>query len=123
MYIHEIGRIDAEPYGAARDRADRRRPRRSLARAHEYAVARQERREVRLARDRPDAGPAAAVRNAERLVQVEVRHVGAELARRREADERVQVRAVDVHLPAVRVDDLADARRCPARTRRASTDT
>ena len=31
--------------------------------------------------DRADAGPAAAVRDAERLVQVQVRDVGAELAR------------------------------------------
>ena len=78
---------------------------------------------MRLARDRPHAGTAAAVRNAERLVQVEVRHVGAELAGRGEADQRVQVRAVDVDLAAVRVDDLADRGGCLPRTRRASTDT
>ena len=76
MYIHEIGRIDALPYGAARHRADR-----VGVAARQVAVPGQERREMRADADRPDAGPAAAVRNAERLVQVEVRDVGAELAR------------------------------------------
>ena len=64
---------------------------------------------MRADADRTDAGAAAAVRNAERLVQVEMRHVGAELAGRGEADERIQVRAVDVHLAAVLVDDRAEA--------------
>ena len=64
---------------------------------------------MRLHRHRTDARAAAAVRDAERLVQVEVRHVRAEVAGRREADQRVEVGAVDVHLPAVRVHDLADA--------------
>ena len=62
---------------------------------------------MRLHRHRPHARPAAAVRDAERLVQVEVRDVGAEVPRRRDADQCVQVRAVDVHLSAVRVHDLA----------------
>ena len=53
-------------------------------------------------------GTAAAVGDAERLVQVEVRHVGAELARLGHADERVEVGAVEVHLAAVLVDDRAD---------------
>ncbi len=73
------------------------------------AMPGQERREMRLDRHGTDAGSAAAVRDAERLVQVEVRHVGAEMAGRREPDQRVEVRAVDVHLAAVRVHDLADA--------------
>jgi hypothetical protein len=64
---------------------------------------------------------AAAVRDAERLVQVEMRDVGAEVPGRREADERVQVRAVDVDLAAVRVT-ISQMRTMPARTRRASTD-
>jgi hypothetical protein len=42
-------------------------------------------------------------------MQIEVRHVGAELARRGKADERIQVCAVDVHLAAVLVDDRAEA--------------
>ena len=40
---------------------------------------------MRLHRDRAHARPAAAVRNAERLVQVQVRHVGAEVPGRRKA--------------------------------------
>ena len=63
---------------------------------------------MRLDRDRPDARPAAAVGDAERLVQVEVRHVGAELARLGRGHHGVEVRAVEVHLPAVRMDDVAD---------------
>ena len=58
--------------------------------------------------DGADAGPAAAVRDAERLVQVQMRDVGAELARLREADERVEVGAVDVDLPAGVVHEPAD---------------
>ena len=118
MYIHEIGRIDALPNGAAATGPMPRRLGGPLLRLHRRAVrmaarheavAGQERREMRLHGDRTDARAAAAVRDAERLVQVEVRDVGAELAGRREADERIQVRAVDVHLAAVRVHDLADA--------------
>ena len=63
---------------------------------------------MRLHADRTDTRAAAAVRDAERLVQVEVRHVGAELARLGDADERVEVRAVEVHLAAVLVHDRAD---------------
>jgi hypothetical protein len=69
----------------------------------------QERREVRAHADRPHAGTATAVRDAKGLVQVEMRDVGAEFTRCGQPDERVQVRAVDVHLPAVRMHDLADA--------------
>ena len=63
---------------------------------------------MRPHRHRADAGPAAAVRDAESLVQVEVRHVGAEPAGRRAAHQRVQVRAVEIHLAAVRMHDLAN---------------
>ncbi len=41
-------------------------------------------------------------------MQVQVRNVAAELARRAEADHRVHVGAVDVHLAAVVVNDPAD---------------
>ena len=71
-------------------------------------VAGQERREVRAHRDRTDAGAAATVRDAERLVQVEVRDVAAELARLGQPDERVEVGAVDVDLAAGLVDQPAD---------------
>ena len=77
MYAHEIGRMPAEPHGAGADRADAGR----RAGLGPQRVVRQERREVRAHADRPDARAAAAVRDAERLVQVEVRHVGAEPAR------------------------------------------
>jgi hypothetical protein len=127
MYIHEIGRIDADPYGSgARRRRCASAPAPDapfLSARRQVAVARQEAGEVRADADRPDAGTAAAVRNAERLVQVEVRDVGAELAGRGQSDERIQVRAVDVHLTAVLVDDRAQSGRCPTRTRRASTGT
>jgi hypothetical protein len=71
-------------------------------------IAGQERGEVGAHRHRADAGPAAAVRDAERLVQVEMAHVGTEPARAGDADEGVQVRAVDVHLAARRVDEVAE---------------
>ena len=71
-------------------------------------VPRQIRREVRRHGDRPHARAAAAVRNRERLVQVQVADVGADRRRARQPDLRVHVRAVHVDLPAVLVDDRAD---------------
>ena len=65
------------------------------------------RRQVGAHRDRADAGAAAAVRDAEGLVEVEVGHVGAEPPRLGEPDERVEVGAVDVDLAAGVVDELA----------------
>lgn len=56
--------------------------------------------------DRADARAAAAVRDAERLVQVEVGHVAAEVARLGETDQGVEVGAVHVDL-AARVVHLA----------------
>ena len=58
--------------------------------------------------NRPDARAAAAVRNAKRLVQIQMAHVRADEAGRGQADLRVHVRAVHIDLPAVRVDDLAN---------------
>ena len=55
----------------------------------------------------PTPGTAAAVRDAERLVQVQVRDVAAELAGLGVAEQGVEVRAVDVDLAAVPVHDLA----------------
>ena len=75
--------------------------------AHD-GVRREKRREVRRDRDRAHAGAAAAVRNAERLVQVDVAHVGPEIGDAREAGERVQVRAVEVDLAAGGVHPVAD---------------
>ncbi len=68
----------------------------------------QERRQVGGDADRAHAGAAAAVRDAEGLVQVDVADVGADVAGAAEADLRVQVGAVHVDLAAVLVDDLGD---------------
>ena len=63
---------------------------------------------MRLHPDRPHPRPAAAVRDAEGLVQVQVADVRAEVPRPRQPDQRVHVRPVEIDLPAVRVGDLAD---------------
>ena len=93
----------ALPHGAAETA-----PIASLAARRDHRVARQERRQVRRDADRAHARAAAAVRDAERLVQVEVADVGADVAGPAEADLRVHVGAVHVHLAAVLVDDRAD---------------
>src|SRR6202030_1728540 len=74
-------------------------------------MAGQERREVRLDADRPHARAAAAVRNAEGLVKIQVAYVGADVARTREPDERVEIGAVEIDLAPARMcarTDLAD---------------
>ena len=71
-------------------------------------MAGQIRRQMRGHADRPHARAAAAVRDAERLVQVQVADVGADRRRAGEPDLRVHVRAVHVDLAAVLVDDRAD---------------
>ena len=106
MYIHEIGRMLALPYGAA-DTGPMRSARASTLPC-KRAMAGQEARQMRGDRDRADARSAAAVRNAEGLVQVQMRDVGAEFAGRGQPDQRVHVGAVDVDLAAVGVHDLAD---------------
>ncbi len=92
----------ALPYGAA-DTG----PMASLL-AVEHAVARQESCQMRADRDRPHPGTTAPVRNAERLVQIEMRYVGAELAGRGESHQGIEVRAIHIDLPAMRVHDLAN---------------
>ena len=96
--------MPAEPHGAA---ATAPMPPPGRAALGHDRVAGQVLHEVLAHRDRTDSRPTTAVRDAERLVQVQVRHVGTERARRREADERVQVGAVDVDLAAVLVHDRA----------------
>ena len=71
-------------------------------------VGRQGGGERRAHSDGTDSRTATAVGDAERLVQVEVRDVGAELAGLGDAHERGEVGAVDVDLPTVGVHDLAD---------------
>ncbi|CAM4411085.1 hypothetical protein PARU111607_17590 [Palleronia rufa] len=58
--------------------------------------------------DRTHAGAAAAVRDAERLVQVQVAHIGTDLARLHQPDHGVEVRPVQIDLPAVGMGDVAD---------------
>ena len=63
-----------------------------------------------LHRYRAGARTAAAVRRRERLVQVQVHHVDAEVAGARDADQRVHVGAVHVDQRAFGVQDFGDAR-------------
>ena len=91
----------------ARTRRTRRTGRTGRDLRREPPMARQERREVRADGHRTDARPTTAVRNAERLVQVQMRHIGAELPRRRKSDHRIHVGAVDIDLPAIGMDDFA----------------
>ena len=102
MYIQEIGRIEAEPQGAAATgptlvAAVGSTPATSGGPAGRAPGAPDA--------DRAHARAAAAVRDAEGLVQVEVADVGAELGGPGQADQRVHVGAVHVDLPAVLVDD------------------
>ena len=96
MYIQLIGSTAALPSGAAETAPTALGPAAPLA-----AMAGQEGHQVGDDADRADARAAAAVRDAEGLVQVQVAHVAAELARRGHADQRVHVRAVDVDAAAV----------------------
>ena len=68
----------------------------------------QERRQVILDADGPGAGPSAAVRRREGLVQVEVADVEAEVAGARDAEDGVEVGAVHVDLHALGVAHLGD---------------
>src|SRR6266481_8526173 len=58
--------------------------------------------------DRPHSRAAAAMRNAERLVQIEMADIGAVIAGPRQADLCVHVGAVEIDLSAMLVDDVAD---------------
>ena len=54
------------------------------------------------------ARPAAAMGNTEGLVQVEVANIAAQIARARQANHRVHIRAVDIDLATMLMCDLAD---------------
>ena len=54
------------------------------------------------------AGPAAAVRNAKGLVQIQMANVRAIITGTAEADLRIHVRAIHVNLTAVRMHDVAN---------------
>ena len=74
------------------------------------AGLRQKRNQVLLDRHWAGAGAAATVGRRKSLVQVEMHDIGAEIARPRDADQRVHVGAVHVELRALRVQDFRDAR-------------
>ena len=71
------------------------------------SVTRQIRHQVFHHAHRADAGAATAVWDAEGLVQVQVTHIAAKLARRGHAHQGVHVGAVHVHASAVLVHQLA----------------
>ena len=71
-------------------------------------IAGQEGRQMRLDPDRTHAGTAAAMRDGEGLVQVEVADVAADLARLHQPDKRVHVGPVDIDLAAMLVGDVAN---------------
>ncbi len=105
-HAHVGPRDRQDPGGPVRrgaDRADALTP----LRVRVHGVAGEVRREMLAHRDRAHPRAPAAVRDAERLVQVQVRHVAAELPRLGVAEQRVEVRPVDVDLPTVLVDDPA----------------
>src|SRR6476659_11505659 len=58
--------------------------------------------------DRAHTRPTAAMRDAERLVQIKMRDVGAVIAGPREPDLRIHVGAVEIDLSAMAVNDVAD---------------
>ena len=71
-------------------------------------VAGQEGNQVLRHSDGPHAGAAAAVRNAKRLVQVEVADVGAERSGIGQTHESVKVGAIHINLAAVSMHDGGD---------------
>ena len=72
--------------------------------------------------DRSHPGSTAAVRNRERLVQIDVTHVRPDQRGTGQADLRIHVGAIHVHLPAVLVDDGADVANGVFEAHHASTD-
>ncbi len=63
---------------------------------------------MRLYADRAHAGTAAAMRNAEGLVQVQMADIRADVARAGKANHRIHVGAVQIDLATVLMHDLAD---------------
>jgi len=63
-----------------------------------FRMARQMRDQMRFDTDWPHAGAAAAMRNAERLVQVKMAHVTAQIPRTRQSHHGVHVGTINVHL-------------------------
>lgn len=94
------------------DRQDRRRAERGSRNRTFTTVRRRmagkEGSKMRLDADRPHARTTAAMRNAEGLVQVEVRNIRTDIAGTGETDHGVHVGAVEIDLTAMLVGDLAD---------------
>ena len=63
---------------------------------------------MRFRPDRTDSGSAAAVRDCECLVQVEVRHVATDVTVAGETEQSVEVSAIDVDLTAGVVNGTGD---------------
>ena len=111
---HALGAEHADV--AVRDQQNARRaPRRGRHRVNRVRpadfhdrMAGQKRRQVRRDADRPHARPTAAVRNGERLVQVQMANVGADRRGAGQPNLRIHVRAVHVDLAAELVNDVAD---------------
>ena len=78
---------------------------------------------MRFHADRADAWTSAAMRYAKRLVQIDVADVGAIIAWAAQANLRIEVGAVEINLPAVRMHDITIFSDALPRTRHGSTDT
>src|SRR5450631_2718398 len=63
---------------------------------------------MRLDADWSHAGPTAAVRNAERLVQIEMADIPAVVAGARQSYLRVEIGTIQINLPAVGVNEVAN---------------
>ncbi len=77
---------------------------------------------MRLDADRTHARPAAAMGDAEGLVQIHVADIGAELRRPHQSDLGIQIGAVEIDLAAVIMNDVADVPDQLPRTRHGSRD-
>ncbi|CUH41249.1 hypothetical protein RUM4293_00117 [Ruegeria atlantica] len=109
--LRQTGAAHQQHIGPADRQNGRRAEGRGRDRTHGSAVFRvagQVLGQMRLDADRTHAGAAAAMRDAEGLVQVQVADVTANVTRTRQADHGVHVGAVDIDLTAVIMGDLAD---------------
>lgn len=64
--------------------------------------------EVRTHTNWSHAWPAAAMRYAERFVQVEVADIRAKISGPRETNKRIQIGTIEIDLTAMRMGDVAD---------------
>ena len=64
--------------------------------------------QMRLDTDGSHAGPTAAVRNAESLVQIEMADIRAVVAGARQSDLRVEIGTIQINLSAVGVNEVTN---------------